>query len=68
MCLEKDGVVLFFLAFLSVGFFVCLLFPREDAPVGFLAYLMALCSLFLSIDRCSLGEGTYSSCLNGTSL
>lgn len=68
MCLEKDGVVSFFLAFLAAGFFVCLLFPREDAPVGFLAYLMALCSLFLSIDRCSLGEGTYSSCLNGTSL
>lgn len=50
MCLEKDGVVLFFLAFLSVGFFVCLLFSREDALVGFLVYLMALCSLF-SLSR-----------------
>ena len=69
MCLEKDGVVLFFLAFLSVGFFVCLLFSREDALVGFLVYLMALCSLFsLSLDWCSFGEGMYSFCLTGTSL
>ncbi len=69
MCLEKDGVVSFFLAFLAVGSFICLLFSREDASVGFLVYLMALCSLFfLSLDWCSLGEGMYSFCLNGTSL
>ena len=68
MCLEKDGVVLFFLAFLSVGFFVCLLFSREDALVGFLAYLMSLCSLFSLFRQVLFGGGYVLFCLSGTSL
>jgi len=68
MCLEKDGVVSFFLAFLAAGFFVCLLFPREDASVGFLVYLMALCSLFSLFRQVLFGGGYVLFCLSGTSL
>ena len=57
MCLEKDGVISFFLSFLAAGSFVCLLFSREDAPVGFLAYLMALCSLFFLYRQALFGGG-----------
>ena len=69
MCLEKDGVVSFFLAFLAAGSFVCLLFSREGILAGFLVYLMFLYSFPSSVGRCIFGGGgIYSFCLNGTSL
>ena len=68
MCLEKDGVISFFLSFLSAGLLCILLFSREDALVGFLVYLMALCSLFSLFRQVLFGGGYVLFCLSGTSL